>query len=99
MIKKMLDDKEEVKRALVTISIEKALLGIGKPTYDEVLSILNTQYHCYLPDCYEHPEYLNEVLRKLYGNAGKVITKSIMTQLEEFNQHKPIKRFLEVICN
>ena len=99
MIKKMFDDKEEVKRALVTISIEKALLGIGKPIYDEVLNILNTQYHCYLPDCYEHPEYLSEILKKLYGNAGKVIIKSITVQLEEFNQHKPIKKFLEVICN
>lgn len=95
----MFDNKEEVKRALVTISIEKALLEIGKPVYDEVLEILNTEYHCYLPDCYEHPEYLNEILKKLYGNAGKVIIESITRQLEEFNQHEPIKKFLEVICN
>jgi len=95
----MLDNKEEVKRALVTLAVEKALLDIGKPTYDKVLEILNTKYQCNLPDCYEHPKYLNEILRQLSGNAGKVIVESIARQLEEFNHHKPIKKFLEVIYN
>jgi len=95
----MLDNKEEVKRALVTLAIEKALLDIGKPTYDKVLEILNIEYHCHLPDCYEHPKYLNEILRQLSGNAGKVIVESIARQLEEFNHHKLIKKFLEVIYN
>jgi hypothetical protein len=93
------DNYEEVKRALVTLSIEKALLDIGKPTYDNVLKILNTEYHCYLPDCYDHPEYLDEILKKLYGNAGKVIVESISRQLEEFSYYKPIKKLLQVISN
>jgi hypothetical protein len=95
----MLDNKEEVKRALVTLTIEKALLDIGKPTYDKVVKSLNAEYHCYLPDCYEYPEYLNKILLELYGNSGNVIVESITKQLEEFNHHKPIKKFLEVICN
>jgi hypothetical protein len=99
MINLVFDNYEEVKRALVTLSIEKALLDIGKPTYDKVLEILNTEYHCYLPDCYDHPEYLDEILKKLYGNVGKVIVESITRQLEEFNYHKPIKKLLEVIRN
>jgi hypothetical protein len=95
----MFGDDEDVRRALVTLYIEKTLLDIGKPVYDKVVGILNTEYHCYLPDCYEHPEYLDEILKKLYGNASKVIVESIARQLEEFNYHSKIKKFLEVICN
>lgn len=99
MINSMYCDNEEVKRALVTLSIEKALLDVGKSTYDKVLEILNTEYRCYLPDCYDHPEYLDEILEKFYGDAGRAIVESIARQLEEFNYHKPIKKFLEVICH
>jgi hypothetical protein len=93
----MLDNMEDVKRALVTLSIEKALLDVGKSTYDKVVDILNNEYHCYLPDCYAHPEYLNEILKQLYGNAGNAIVGLITSQLEEFSYHKPIERFLKVI--
>ncbi|HYL65622.1 MAG TPA: hypothetical protein VEU72_00545 [Nitrosopumilaceae archaeon] len=93
----MFDNNEEVKKVLVTLSVEKALLDIGKSTYDNVLEILNTEYHCYLPDCYEHPEYLNKILSELYDNIG--IVESITKQLEEFNYHEPINKFLKVICN
>jgi hypothetical protein len=95
----MFDDKEVIKRALVTLSIEKALLEIGNSTYDKVIESLFKEYHCYLPDCYEHPEYLNEILVKVYGNVGKLIVKSITRQLVEFNYHESIKKFLQVICN
>src|SRR5689334_19401775 len=98
MINPIFYNNEETKKALVTLSIEKALLDVGKPTYDKVLEILNTEYHCYLPDCYDHPEYLDEILKEVYGNAGNAIVESITRQLEEFNYHGPIKKFLKVIC-
>jgi len=93
----MFDNMEDVKRALVTLAIEKALLDVGKATYEKVEEILNKEYHCYLPDCYEHSEYLIEILKQLYGNAGKAIVESITSQLEEFSYHKPIEKFLKVI--
>jgi hypothetical protein len=77
--------------------IESTLLKIGKPVYDKVVGDLYEKYHCYLPECYEHPEYLNEILKESYGNAHDVIIQSINKQLEEFSYQKPIKRFLEVI--
>jgi hypothetical protein len=86
-----------VKKALVSMSIEKALLDIEKETYDKVAHELYERYHSYFQDCYEHPEYLSEILKQLYGNAGKVVVESIRKQLEEFSDHKPIERFLEVI--
>ena len=94
----MYENQEQIGKALVTLAIEKALRDIGKPTYDKVLEMLNSKYHCYLPDCYEHPEYLSKVLKVLFGNAGDTIVESIRMQLEEFAYKKPMARFLEVIC-
>ncbi len=90
-------DYDIVKKALVSLAVEKALFEIGKPVYERVIENLYKEYHCYLPDCYEHPEYLNEILKQLYGNAHDVIVKSIKKQLGEFSNHKHIARFLSVI--
>lgn len=94
----MSDNSEDIKKALVTLYVEKTLLGIGKPVYEKVTKLLYTKYHCYLPDCYEHPEYLDYALKKLFGDSSKVIVKSISRQLEEFNHYDKVKRFLKVIC-
>lgn len=90
-------DYDIIRKGLVTLAIEKALLDIGQPVYDKVIMTLKKEYNCFLPDCYEHPEYLNEILKKLYGNAHNVIVESINQQLGEFSFHKPIARFLKVI--
>lgn len=79
---------------MLTITIEKALLDFGKPTLEKVIGRLDKEYDCYLPDCYEHPEYLAKILKDLYGNGSIVIIKSILGQLEEFNYQKPIEKFL-----
>ena len=90
-------DYDVVRKALVSLAIEKALFEIGKPVYEKVIEALYKEYHCYLPDCYEHPEYLKDILKKLYGNARDSIIKSIKKQLDEFSNHKQIARFLSVI--
>jgi len=86
-----------VQKGLITLAVEKTLLDIGKPTYDKVTDMLYKDYNCYLPDCYEHPEYLNETLKKLFGNSYHVIVESIYKQLEEFMYKKPVERFLKII--
>lgn len=90
-------DHDIIRKALVSLTIEKALFEIGKPVYEKVIETLYKEYHCYLPDCYEHPEYLNDILKKLYGNAHDTIVKSIKKQLDEFSNNKHITRFLLVI--
>ena len=90
-------DYEVVRKALVSLAVEKALYEIGKPVYEKIIEALYKEYHCYLPDCYEHPEYLNDILKKLYGNAHDVVVKSIKKELDTFSNHKPIARFLSVI--
>ena len=90
-------DYDIVRKALVSLAVEKALFEIGKPVYEKVIETLYKEYHCYLPDCYDHPEYLNEILNKLYGGVHDVIVKSIKKQLDEFSNHRHIARFLLVV--
>ena len=82
------------RKALVVLAIEKALLEIGKPTYDEVLGKLAQDYNCYLSDCYEHPEYLSRVLKDLYGQSRMAIIKSIEKFLVEMKEYKDIQNFI-----
>ena len=91
----MIDTNDhEIKKALVSISIKKSLLDIGKPVYEEVTKRLEKQYQSYIPDCYDNPKYLNMVLKELYGDAYISITKSIRDDLESFSKDISIQRFI-----
>ena len=88
---------EKVRKGLVSVVIENALFDIGTGTYYKVTDELKKRYQCYLPDCYEHPEYLNEILKDLYGNSCTQIIKSITEELEEFSNQKPIAKFIDAL--
>ncbi len=82
---------------LITWTIEKTLLDLGKPTYDKVIDMLKNEYQCNLTDCYIHPEYLNAVLKKLPADSSVAIVVSITIELKEFLYKEPIRRFIEAI--
>lgn len=90
-------DSNQARKALVTYVIERELLKIGKGTFDQVTSRLYEEHHCHLGDCYEHPEYLAEVLKRLFGNSHTVIVESIKKELADFTEHMQIERFLKII--
>ena len=90
-------DSDHARKALVAFVIEKVLLGIGKTALDQVTHSLYEEHHCYLGDCYEHPEYLAKALKDLFGKSHTVIVESIKKELGEFVEHKPVERFLKVI--
>ncbi|CDI05887.1 hypothetical protein [Candidatus Nitrosotenuis uzonensis] len=87
-------DDVQIKKALVAFSIEKALLEMGEPVFQKVTEILKNDYNCYVPDCYDHPEYLKRVLADLYGNAHTAIISSIKESLREFSHQTPVQKFL-----
>ena len=93
---KMIDPPDTMK-ALVTLAIEKMLLDMGKPVYDTVVDRLYKKYHCYIPDCFEKPEYLKDVLKDMYGPSYHAIINSIEKQLYEFAYKKRIETFLQVL--
>lgn len=90
-------NSNHAKKALVAVVIERVLLKVGKLTYDEVNSRLYEEYHCYLPDCFENPEYLKRVLQDLYGKSSATIIKSIKKELEEYAEQKGIDAFITVL--
>ncbi|HYL67280.1 MAG TPA: hypothetical protein VEU72_09070 [Nitrosopumilaceae archaeon] len=86
-----------IKKSLISLSIEDALRRIGDPTYERVIQKLYEDYHCYLPDCYEYPEYLNKVLKELFGSNFKDIVEAIKTSLKDLAEQKPVTDFLTAI--
>jgi len=87
----------EIKKALMTISLEEALLEIGRPVLDEVAYSLYVNYQCFIPDCLDHPEYLKQVLQELYGDGCSNIIKSIHKHLDGFASMQEIEEFLLAI--
>ena len=80
------------------MAIELTLLEIGKEMYDKVVNMLYERYQCYIPDCYEHPQYLSEIFYELYGNTSNVVIEKIRKQLEEFSYQESIAKFLKELA-
>lgn len=87
----------ETKKALVAVAIETVLLKMGKSVYDQVICNLYEKYHCYLPDCYENPEYLKRIIQDLFGKSSVTIVESIKKYLGEHAEQKGIDVFINVI--
>ena len=87
----------QLEKILVGLAIEAALFEMGDPVYDKVTKLLYQQYKCQPIDCYEHPEYLNQVLKTLFGSSSQVISKKIEKELAEFISRKSINNFLILI--
>ena len=84
-------------KSLVTVSVEKALLEIGKFELDSVVYRLKENYNCEISDCLDHPEYLKQILCDIYGNSHEEIIKSIHESFQKTNLEKPLVDFLAVI--
>ena len=82
---------------MVALAIEGTLIEMAEPVYEKVIKMLYEQYHCLPIDCYDHPEYLNKVLKALFGMSYRAIVKKIETELAEFASKKSINNFLTVI--
>lgn len=87
----------QIKKALVAFAIEKALIEMGEPVFNKVAKVLKDDYNCYIPDCYDHPEYLKRVLSDLYGDAHTAIINSVKNSLLEFSQQESIAKFISVL--
>ncbi|CUR52103.1 conserved protein of unknown function [Nitrosotalea devaniterrae] len=84
-------------KAMVIFAIERTLLKIGKNTLEEVQAKLDQEYKCSIQDCYEHPEYLNWVLKTIFGTAYHQVILDMNNYLEEFAYQSSISEFLAKI--
>lgn len=89
----------QARQGLITLSLEKSLLEMGTPVLEKVTNRLYKKYHAYLTDCYEHPDYLKNVLAEIFGGTSTVIFNKIAMELNEFSYQKPIEQFLTVLTN
>ena len=93
-----MDSENSVKRALLALAVENTLLKMGKPEYEKVISKLENDYNCYIPDCHENPEFLKRVIQDIYGNAYDDIINEIRTELGEFASQKYFDDFIKVLA-
>lgn len=82
---------------LVSVSIESSLLGHDVKAYEQVVELMSKKYSCEMSDCYNHPEYLNEILKTLPKNSCDDIVESIRKGLGEFSYIDGISKFLDVL--
>lgn len=93
----IVDSENNAKKALLAFAVENTLLKIGKPEYDRVVSKLEGEYNCYIPDCHENPEFLKRVLQDVYGDAYDAILGEIRAELGEFVSQKYFEDFLQAL--
>ena len=86
-----------VDKALVAVAIEKTLLDIKLSLYDEVISSLYKKYHCHIPDCYEHPDYLKSVLKYTCEESYNKVVNQIEKKLRDETYNSRIETFLEIL--
>ena len=94
-----LPDDYTITKVLVFLSVEKALREINDAILVKVTEILKEKYNSYLYDCYDHPEYLNQILKDYFGDSFTAITDTIKKYLEEYSYHTKVKQFIKVVCN
>jgi len=86
-------DSKEMK-TVVVLAIEHTLLKIGKKTLEKVQEEIHQKYKCDISDCYEHPEYLGNILKDLFGDSYNDVVRDVNKYLDEFVYQKPIAEFL-----
>lgn len=87
---------ERNKDLMVSI-IDLALVKIGGAAFDQVRDRLYTKYHCFVTDCYEHPEYLKDVLMEIFGDCSKVVIESIKNDFRKISPDPGIEPFLKIM--
>ena len=93
-LKKIITSLTTNPKNMISLAIQKVLLEMNAETLPKVQERLSKDYNCNLFDCFENPEYLNRILKDLYGNSHKVIVDSISKKLDEFKQDEKISKFI-----
>ena len=88
---------DKIFKSVVTASVEKALLEIGKFELDSVVYRLKEDHNCEISDCLDHPEYLKQILCDLFGNSHEVVLNSIHESFEKTRMEQPLQNFLNVL--
>lgn len=86
--------KNNVREAIVSYAIEKALIEYGNSALEEVYYKLYQEYALHFVDCYYNPEILRKVLLETFGDAYCNVVELVKTQLGEYATQEQIHKFL-----
>ncbi len=84
-------------KTMVVLAIEHTLLKTSVDTLEKVQAELHQKFNCDISECYEHPEYLNKILKDLFGVSQHEIIKNVNKYLNEFSYQEQIVKFLDTI--
>ena len=86
----------ELSRDLVAVLIEKAIIEQKFHSLEKIQDSLKSKFDASFADCYEHPEYLKEILVEYFKNYQEII-ESIKNDLVNIVMNKDIKHFIMVL--
>lgn len=94
-----LDSENQMKKTMVMLALKNTLLELGIAEYDKVVDLLQKEHGCSLEDCYEKPDHLKEILKKLFGNSYHDILNSLSENMKSISSQQSVKEFLEILSN
>jgi len=90
--------KDNMKKALVVYAIEQGLIdGGGTKIFEETIEKLKNKYNCTIEDCYENPQYLNNILCEKKHEIQLQIINAIKHKLIDFTYQESIAIFVETL--
>ncbi len=86
--------KNNVREALVSYAIEKALIEYDECALEEVYHKLHSEHALHFVDCFHNPEVFRKVLMETFGDAFCNIVELMRTHLGEYSAQEHIRKFL-----
>ncbi len=93
------DEFQNMQKTIVTLTIKNTLLELGTEEFDKVMTMLKKDFNCTLVDCYDHPEYLKQVLRDLFGDSYQNILNSLKENMKVISSQQSTKNFIQDLSN
>ena len=91
------DNERNIRKVMRSVSVYMALLDLGMTDFEKIRQKLRDYHNTTISGCYNHPEYLKQVLEELYGNKSVEIIKSIRRYFGKEAEVESINSFLEVL--
>ena len=89
--------KNNIKEAIVSYAIEKALIEYGNAAHEEVYYRLYREHALHFVDCYHNPEAFRKVLIETFGDSYCNIVELVRTQLGEYSTQDHVRKFLKAL--
>ncbi|MFM8658713.1 MAG: hypothetical protein ACKOCQ_02095 [Candidatus Nitrosotenuis sp.] len=92
------DPDQAINKALLAFSIESALVRVGGPYYDKVISRLEKEYGLHISDCDKNPQALKQILQDIFGKSYQQILNEIKLELNGASSKEYYSNFLTALA-